>query len=129
MANAGPDTNKSQVSEDPPKRSDGVWLRRGTFSEQDWAEGETVLYNVWKADKSRRKVYDIWKVRFVTLLFFSRTDNQLTLLLRVIDGVDSTLDAIERAQVNEKNRPLSEIRIQSVRLRSLSNEDCYRLNA
>lgn len=34
---------------------------------------------------------------------------------RVIDGADSTLDAIERVPANEKNRPLQEIRITNVR--------------
>lgn len=33
---------------------------------------------------------------------------------RVIDGVDSTLDALERVPVNEKNRPLTEVKIQKV---------------
>ena len=33
---------------------------------------------------------------------------------RVIDGADSTLDAIERVPVNEKNRPLQEIRLTHV---------------
>ena len=32
---------------------------------------------------------------------------------KVIDGFD-TLDALERCQVNEKHRPLSEIRLQSI---------------
>ena len=34
---------------------------------------------------------------------------------QVIDGADSTLDAMERAPVNAKNRPLSEIRTTHVR--------------
>ena len=33
---------------------------------------------------------------------------------RVIDGVDSTLDSIERVPVNEKNRPLNEIILERV---------------
>lgn len=33
---------------------------------------------------------------------------------RVIDGVDTTLDAIEKVPVDEKNRPIQEIRIKSV---------------
>ena len=32
---------------------------------------------------------------------------------KVIDGLD-TLDALERCQVNEKHRPLSEVRLRSV---------------
>lgn len=33
---------------------------------------------------------------------------------RVIDGADSTLDSMEKVPVNEKNRPKSEIKINSV---------------
>lgn len=35
-------------------------------------------------------------------------------LHRVIDGADSTLDQMERVPVNAKNRPLEEIKINSV---------------
>jgi peptidyl-prolyl cis-trans isomerase-like 3 len=35
---------------------------------------------------------------------------------RVIDGADSVLDAMERVPVNEKYRPLHEIKLNSVRL-------------
>lgn len=37
-------------------------------------------------------------------------------LLQVIDGADSTLDAMESAPVNPKNRPLNEIRLTHVSL-------------
>lgn len=33
---------------------------------------------------------------------------------RVIDGVDSTLDAVEKVPVDDKHRPIQEIRIKSV---------------
>lgn len=33
---------------------------------------------------------------------------------RVIDGADSTLDAIEKIPVDEKHRPIQEVRIRSV---------------
>lgn len=33
---------------------------------------------------------------------------------RVIDGADSTLDAFEKLPVDEKSRPLREIRIKSI---------------
>jgi peptidyl-prolyl cis-trans isomerase-like 3 len=39
---------------------------------------------------------------------------------RVIDGADSTLDAMERVPVNEKYRPLNEIKLNDVRLFSPS---------
>lgn len=35
---------------------------------------------------------------------------QYTIFGRVIDGVDSTLDAMEKTQVDKKNRPTEEIR-------------------
>ena len=38
---------------------------------------------------------------------------------RVIDGADSTLDAMEKVPVTEKNRPLHEIRLNSVRFLDL----------
>ena len=40
---------------------------------------------------------------------------QRTVHPQVIDGVDSTLDAMERVPVNAKNRPLNEIRTTHVR--------------
>lgn len=33
---------------------------------------------------------------------------------RVIDGADSTLDAMEKIPIDEKNRPLQEIKIRSI---------------
>lgn len=36
---------------------------------------------------------------------------------RVIDGFDTTLDNMEKVPVNEKNRPLREIKLQSVSVR------------
>jgi peptidyl-prolyl cis-trans isomerase-like 3 len=33
---------------------------------------------------------------------------------RVIDGVDTTLDALEKVPVDEKHRPIKDIRIRSV---------------
>lgn len=35
-------------------------------------------------------------------------------VIRVIDGVDSTLDALEKLPIDEKNRPLQDIRIKSI---------------
>ncbi len=36
------------------------------------------------------------------------------MLYRVIDGADSTLDAMEKIPIDEKNRPLQEIKIKSI---------------
>ena len=42
-------------------------------------------------------------------------DSKYTIFGKVIDGQDSTLDAMERVPVNNKNRPLSEIKLTHVR--------------
>lgn len=38
-------------------------------------------------------------------------DGKHTIFGKVIDGADSTLDAMERVPVNNKNRPLNEIKV------------------
>ena len=43
-------------------------------------------------------------------------DGKYTIFGKVIDGADSTLDAIERVPVNAKNRPLNEIKLINVRM-------------
>lgn len=45
----------------------------------------------------------------------------LSRIRRVIDGVDTTLDALEKVPVNEKMRPTQQIRLE--RVRSLSSSD------
>ena len=45
-------------------------------------------------------------------------DGKYTIFGKVIDGTDSTLDAMERVPVNAKNRPLNEIRTTHVRHRT-----------
>lgn len=42
-------------------------------------------------------------------------DGKYTIFGKVIDGSDTTLDAIERVPVNAKNRPLNEIKLTHVR--------------
>ena len=41
-------------------------------------------------------------------------DGKYTIFGKVIDGVDSTLDAMERVPVNNKYRPLNEIKLTNV---------------
>ncbi|KAJ9103605.1 Peptidyl-prolyl cis-trans isomerase cyp10 [Naganishia adeliensis] len=41
-------------------------------------------------------------------------DGKYTIFGKVIDGVDSTLDAMEKVPVNPKHRPLQEIKLLSV---------------
>ena len=62
------------------------------------------------------------RVRAKTLLqFFITTDKcdfldgKHVVFGKVIDGADSTLDAMERVSVNPKNRPLNEIKLINVR--------------
>lgn len=45
---------------------------------------------------------------------FMRRDHSWLALFRVIDGADSTLDAIEKIPVDDKHRPIQEVRIRSV---------------
>jgi len=51
---------------------------------------------------------------FITYSKQSHLDGKYTIFGKVIDGLDSTLDAMERVPVNNKNRPLSEIKLTHV---------------
>lgn len=48
---------------------------------------------------------------FITYAKQAHLDGKYTIFGKVIDGTDSTLDAIERVPVNHKNRPLTEIKL------------------
>lgn len=48
---------------------------------------------------------------FITYAKQAHLDGKYTIFGKVIDGADSTLDAIERVPVNHKNRPMSEIKL------------------
>jgi len=48
---------------------------------------------------------------FITYTKQAHLDGKYTIFGKVIDGADSTLDAIERVPVNNKNRPLTEIKL------------------
>lgn len=48
---------------------------------------------------------------FITYAKQPHLDGRYTIFGKVIDGADTTLDAIERVPVNPKNRPLSEIKL------------------
>lgn len=52
---------------------------------------------------------------FVTYAKQPHLDGKYTVFGKVIDGGDSTLDAMERVPVNNKNRPLNEIKLTHVR--------------
>ena len=51
---------------------------------------------------------------FVAYSKQAHLDGKYTILGKVIDGGDSTLDAMERVPVDNKNRPLSEIKLTHV---------------
>ncbi|KAF8625380.1 hypothetical protein AX15_005411, partial [Amanita polypyramis BW_CC] len=51
---------------------------------------------------------------FITYSKQGHLDGKYTIFGKVIDGGDSTLDAMERVPVNNKNRPLNEIRLTHV---------------
>lgn len=51
---------------------------------------------------------------FITYAKQPHLDGKYTILGKVIDGADSTLDAMERVPVNNKNRPLNEIKLTHV---------------
>lgn len=52
---------------------------------------------------------------FITYAKQPHLDGKYSIFGKVIDGADSTLDALERVQVNNKNRPLTEIKLTHVR--------------
>lgn len=51
---------------------------------------------------------------FVTYTKQAHLDGKYTIFGKVIDGADSTLDAMERVPVNAKNRPLNEVTLINV---------------
>ncbi|CAG8542559.1 10074_t:CDS:2 [Paraglomus brasilianum] len=51
---------------------------------------------------------------FITYAKLPHLDTKYTVFGKVIDGAETTLDAIEKVPVDEKNRPIQEIRIKSV---------------
>jgi len=51
---------------------------------------------------------------FITYGKHPHLDSKYTIFGKVIDDADSTLDAMERVPVNNKNRPLAEITLTNV---------------
>lgn len=70
---------------------------------------EPVFHRVWQTTTFRWQIYDIWQVGGVTITSAIGFPH----LYRLIDGSD-TLETMEKAPVNEKNRPLQEIKLLTV---------------
>jgi len=55
---------------------------------------------------------------FITYAKQPHIDSKYTIFGKVIDGADSTLDLMERVPVNNKNKPLAEIKLTHVTIHS-----------
>lgn len=74
------------------------------------ARGVVAMANSGKDSESNKSQF------FITYSKQPHLDGKHTIFGKVIDGTDSTLDAMERVPVNPKNRPLNEIKLTSVKL-------------
>lgn len=73
------------------------------------ARGVVAMANSGKDSESNKSQF------FIAYSKQAHLDGKHTIFGKVIDGVDSTLDTMERVPVNAKNRPLNEIQLTSVK--------------
>ncbi|KAL0955046.1 hypothetical protein HGRIS_003964 [Hohenbuehelia grisea] len=62
---------------------------------------------------------------FITYAKQAHLDSKYTIFGKVIDGADSTLDALERIPVNNKNRPLTEVKLTHVTIHANPIADAH----
>lgn len=101
MANSGPDSNKVSLT----SSSHLVWVRSDLVSHRP--NSLSLMRN------NRISMASTQSLESKASLVFSAYI-MLTFLRRVIDGADSTLDAMEKVPVGAKNRPVHEIKLNKV---------------
>jgi len=72
------------------------------------SRGVVAMANSGKDSESNKSQF------FITYSKQAHLDGKHTIFGKVIDGADSTLDAMERVPVNAKSRPLNEIKITGI---------------
>ncbi len=93
-------------------------LIRSAINIQFNARGVVAMANSGKDSESNKSQF------FIAYSKQAHLDGKHTIFGKVIDGVDSTLDAVERVPVNAKNRPLNEIRLTNVKSQFLVQVLC-----
>jgi len=74
-----------------------------------------VLHHICQAAFVRREIHNLRTVRASSNVKEVRVLTvMLCVVIRVIDGSDTTLESMEKVPVNPKNRPLHEIKLESV---------------
>ncbi|GAA99816.1 uncharacterized protein L969DRAFT_142189 [Mixia osmundae IAM 14324] len=94
------------------KGGKSIW--GGTFADEIRS---TLKFNARGIVAMANKGPDTNKAQFfITYAKQSHLDGKYTIIGKVIDGLDTTLDAMEKVTVNEKFRPIHEIRLTRVEI-------------